>query len=183
MSGACENNWKKHSGLKRCFEKWQNKLPLYNRRLNNFSAVLLNAQLPELDHRIQDGGRNHDLTAERLNRSPWIYVPEKLKPEERAPDSIQFNLVDLTPSEIDHFAQLTAESGVKLKIFGRSRDNARAFWNLQFLPEKFDLPKTRDMLMKACHVRLPARLTVEDCISISDVILTAVATAKRGAAA
>ena len=183
MSGAYEHNWKKHIGLKRCFEKWQNKLPLYNLRLNNLSAVLLNAQLPELERRVQDGRRNHDLTAERLNRSPWISVPEKLDLEERAPDSIQFNLVDLTPSEIDHFEQLTAESGVKMQIFGRSRDNARAFWNWQFLPETFDLPKTRNMLTKACDVRLPARLTVDECVAISDAILSAITAVKRGAAA
>ena len=65
MSGAYEHNWKKHIGLKRCFEKWQNKLPLYNLRLNNLSAVLLNAQLPELERRVQDGRRNHD---------PWLSI-------------------------------------------------------------------------------------------------------------
>jgi dTDP-4-amino-4,6-dideoxygalactose transaminase len=38
MSGAYEHNWKKHPVLHAAFERWQNKLPLYNLRLNNLSA-------------------------------------------------------------------------------------------------------------------------------------------------
>ena len=52
--------------------------------------------------------------ADRLNASAWIEVPDALGPEERAPDSIQFNLIDM-PSD-DHaraFADAAAASGVK----------------------------------------------------------------------
>ena len=163
MSGAYEHNWMKHQGDQAHFKKWQNKLPLYNLRINNLSAVLINAQLPELNRRIENGRRNHDFTAERLNTSPWISVPEKLAPEERAPDSIQFNLINLDTDEIDLFEKITSQSGLNVQIFGRTKDNARAFWNWQFLPESFELPKTRKMLMSACDVRLPSRLTFDEC--------------------
>ncbi|MGB1915083.1 MAG: DegT/DnrJ/EryC1/StrS family aminotransferase, partial [Paracoccaceae bacterium] len=174
MSGAYEHNWIKHQGDQAHFKKWQNKLPLYNLRINNLSAVLINAQLPELNRRIEKGRRNHDFTAEHLNTSPWISVPEKLTPEERAPDSIQFNLINLDTDEIDLFEKITSQSGLNVQIFGRTKDNARAFWNWQFLPESFELPKTRKMLMSACDVRLPSRLTLDECKAISDVILSAI---------
>ena len=183
MSGAYEHNWIKHQGDQVHFKKWQNKLPLYNLRINNLSAVLINAQLPELNRRIEKGRRNHDFTAEHLNTSPWISVPEKLTPEERAPDSIQFNLINLDTDEIDLFEKITSQSGLNVQIFGRTKDNARAFWNWQFLPESFELPKTRKMLMSACDVRLPSRLTLDECKAISDVILSAISRIKSGVAA
>ena len=183
MSGAYEHNWMKHQGDQANFKKWQNKLPLYNLRINNLSAALINAQLPELNSRIEKGRRNHDFTAERLNKSPWISVPAKLMPEERAPDSIQFNLINLDTDEIDLFEKITSQSGLNVQIFGRTKDNARAFWNWQFLPETFELPKTRKMLMSACDVRLPSRLSLDECKAISDVILYAISTIKSGVAA
>ena len=183
MSGAYEHNWIKHQGDQANFEKWQNKLPLYNLRMNNLSAALINAQLPELNRRIEKGRRNHDFTAERLNESPWISVPTKLTPEERAPDSIQFNLINLDTDEIELFEKITSQSGLNVQIFGRTKDNARAFWNWQFLPETFELPKTRKMLMSACDVRLPSRLSLDECKAISDVILYAISTIKSGVAA
>ena len=183
MSGAYEHNWMKHQGDQAYFKKWQNKLPLYNLRMNNLSAALINAQLPELGSRVQKGRLNHDFTAERLDKSPWISVPAKLEPEQRAPDSIQFNLVDMNSTEIDLFEEITSGSGLNVQIFGRTKNNARAFWNWQFLPETFELPKTRKMLMTACDVRLPSRLNLDECEAISEVILSAIMTIKSGVAA
>ena len=173
MSGAYEHNWEKHHGERHFFEKWQNQLPLYNMRLNNLSALIVDSQIPYLDERIENGRRNHDIAAKKLSHSEWIHVPEKFKHEARAPDSIQFNLVGLTPLEVSQFCDLINRMGVALQVFGNSKDNARAFWNWDFLPERFNLPKTRGMLMNACDVRLPARLNVDDCNSIAEMILEA----------
>ncbi len=173
MSGAYEHNWKKHPVLQEAFGRWQNRLPLYNLRLNTLSAAVIRPQLPELARRVADGRRNHDLVAERLNRSPWIAVPAKLEPELRAPDSIQFNLVGMSPDETAAFATEAEARGVKVQVFGASKDNARAFWNWQFLGEMPELPRTRAMLMQACDVRLPARLTPEECGIVADILLQA----------
>ncbi|MEX0306698.1 MAG: DegT/DnrJ/EryC1/StrS family aminotransferase [Ruegeria sp.] len=177
MSGAYEHNWKKHSGspeLEQAFAKWQNQLPLYNLRMSNLSAAVIRPQIPELARRVRDGLANHDYVADRLNTSPYIDVPTPLAPEQRAPDSIQFNLVDLSDDEIRAFAAASEARGVKVQVFGLSQDNARAFWNWQFLPEQFDLPQTRAMLMKACDVRLPVRLTREELDVITDILLASV---------
>ncbi|MCA0927486.1 DegT/DnrJ/EryC1/StrS family aminotransferase [Ruegeria profundi] len=182
MSGAYEHNWKKHKGprgdnspeLEQAFARWQNQVPLYNLRMNNLSAAVIRPQLPELARRVRDGLSNHDYVAERLNTSPHIDVPAPLAPERRAPDSIQFNLVGMDEGEIRAFAAASEARGVKVQVFGLSEDNARAYWNWQFLPEKFDLPKTRDMLMRACDVRLPVRLTRAELDVIADILLASV---------
>jgi len=182
MSGAYEPNWKKPQGpqgdnspeLQEAFARWQNKLPLYNLRLSNLSAAVIRPQLPELARRVRDGLANHDYVAGRLNTSPHIEVPAPLPPEQRAPDSIQFNLVGMQEHEIRAFAAASEARGVKVQVFGLSEDNSRAFWNWQFLPESFDLPKTRDMLMKACDVRLPVRLTRKELDVIADILLASV---------
>ncbi|NSX54738.1 DegT/DnrJ/EryC1/StrS family aminotransferase [Parasulfitobacter algicola] len=173
MSGAYEHNWKKHPVLQEAFVKWQNKLPLYNLRLQNLSAAVIRPQLAEIPRRVQDGRANHDYVAARLNVSPWLAVPDKLAPEERAPDSIQFNLVGMNDTQIKAFAKAALAGGVKVQIFGQSQDNARAFWNWQFLNDLPELPQTRAMLMRACDVRLPARLQKSDLDFIANAITAA----------
>ncbi|TCP63080.1 dTDP-4-amino-4,6-dideoxygalactose transaminase [Rhodovulum bhavnagarense] len=175
MSGAYEHNWKKHHGLQNSFARWQNKLPLYNLRLQNLSAAVIRPQLAEIERRVTDGRANHDYVAGQLNCSPWLDVPHALGPETRAPDSIQFNLVDFdTDDEAIAFQQEAAARGVAVQVFGLSQDNARAFWNWQFIPGPMpDLPKTRQMLMRACDTRLPARLTRPDLDFIAGVLIEA----------
>jgi len=166
MSGAYEHNWKKHKApegdntgeLETAFARWQNQLPLYNLRLSNLAAAIIRPQLDEVPRRVRDGRANHDYVAGLLNASPWLQVPEKLTPEERAPDSIQFNLEGMDNTQILAFQEAANARGIKVQVFGQSTDNARAFWNWQFVPEKQELPQTRAMLMSACDVRLPARL-------------------------
>lgn len=174
LSGAYEHNWKKHPVLHEAFAKWQNKLPLYNLRMSNLSAAVIRPQLAELDRRVRDGRRNHDYVAERLRQSPWITVPPSLPQEERAPDSLQFSLRDMSDADVDDFVDTAKAMGVSIQVFGRSADNARAFWNWEFLGPAPDLPKTRAMLARACDCRLPARLTLTECDAVADVILSAV---------
>lgn len=181
MSGAYEHNWKAHlartpedeAALKAAFDHWQNKLPLYNLRLGNISAAIVRAQLAEIPRRVSDGRRNHDYLAEKLSVSPWIAVPEKLAPEERAPDSIQFNLLGMAEDEVRAFQDASAARGVKVQVFGLSTDNARAFWNWEFLGKAPSLPMTREMLMKACDARLPARLTLPEIDVIAEALIKA----------
>ena len=175
MSGAYEHNWKKHPVLQTAFAAVQNKLPLYNLRLSNLSAAVIRPQLPELARRVRDGLKNHDYVAARLDTSPYIEVPAPLPQERRAPDSIQFNLVGLDTAQIRAFAEAAKARGVTVQVFGQSADNARAFWNWEFLGDVPELPQTRAMLMRACDVRLPVRLSREELDTIADLLLDAVA--------
>ncbi len=178
MSGAYEHNWKKHPVLAEPFARWQNKLPLYNTRMSNLSAAVIRPQLPLLRDRVRRGLENHDHVAARLAASPWIDVPAPLAPETRAPDSLQFNLVGMSDDEVRSFMDEAKARGVDVQVFGLHRDNARAFWNWQFLPNPGPLPKTRAMLSRACDTRLPVRLTRPELDFIADALLAAVAQVK-----
>jgi dTDP-4-amino-4,6-dideoxygalactose transaminase len=183
MSGAYEHTWTKHAVPASAITHWQNKLPLYNLRMSNLSAAIIRPQLAELPRRVRDGLRNHDHVAALLNACPNLDVPAPLDGESRAPDSIQFNLCEMTDAQAKLFAAAAASRGLKVQIFGQSTDNARAFWNWQFLGDAPDLPRTRAMLMRACDVRLPARLTLDQCDVIADVLRDAAQTAAAQIAA
>ena len=174
MSGAYEHNWKKHDIVGEMAETWQNRLPLYNLRMQNLSACVIRPQLAELPRRVRDGLQNHDYVAAQLNDSPHFDVPPPLPRETRAPDSIQFNLTDFTEAEARAFQMFAKENGVGVQVFGLSTDNARAFWNWQFIEgEMPGLPKTRAMLANACDVRLPVRLTRDELDFVTGALLDA----------
>ncbi len=183
MSGAYEHNWKKHPVLQDAFAAHQNQWPLYNLRMSNLSAAVIRPQLPHLAQRVEDGRRNHDHVADLLAQSPRVNVPAPLPGEVRAPDSIQFNLVDMTDAQVKAFVAAAGANGVKVQVFGASADNARAFWNWQFIPDLPELPATRAMLMRACDVRLPVHLPVHTLDAVADVLLDAIATATTQKAA
>ena len=174
MSGAYEQNWKKHPGMQNSYNYWQNKLPLYNMRMQNLSAAVIRPQLPLIADRVAKGRAGHDRVADRLNASLWLVVPPPLPPEQRAPDSIQFNLNgDWTDAEALQFQALAKRRGVAVQVFGLSEGNARAFWNWEFLGPQPDLPMTRAMLLRACDVRLPTRLTADELDFIAEAIFSA----------
>jgi dTDP-4-amino-4,6-dideoxygalactose transaminase len=180
MSGAYEHNWRKHPVAQDRFRFWQNKLPLYNMRMNNLSAAVARSQIREVPRRVRDGRVNHDYVAGILNRSEWLYVPAPLDQELRAPDSIQFNLRGFdSDEEAIAFQRSANERGVSVQIFGLSEDNARAFWNWQFIEPQSDLTQTRDMLMRACDVRLPARLEKDDLDFIATALVKSAEDVKK----
>ncbi len=174
MSGAYESNWKKHPGMQNSYMLWQNKLPLYNMRMQNLSAAVIRPQLPLVTDRVAKGRAGHDRVGDQLNACAHLLVPPPLPPEERAPDSIQFNLNgDWTDSEALQFQAEAKRRGVSVQVFGLSEGNARAFWNWEFLGPQPDLPQTRAMLMRACDVRLPTRLTMDELDYIARAIVLA----------
>lgn len=188
MSGAYESNWKKHPGMQNSYMLWQNKLPLYNMRMQNLSAAVIRPQLPLVADRVAKGRTGHDRVAATLNTSSHLTVPPALPPEERAPDSIQFNLYgDWSDAQALAFQAEAKKRGVSVQVFGLSENNARAFWNWEFLgPESFggtDLPQTRAMLMRACDVRLPTRLTEDELDFIADALVAAAETVRGRIAA
>lgn len=180
MSGAYEQNWKKHPGLQNSYLAWQNKLPLYNMRMQNLSAAVIRPQLPLLAERVRRGRENHDYLAALLEGSPHLRVPPALKGEARAPDSLQFSLIGgWSEAEARAFAQSCGDQGAPVQIFGLTEGNARAFWNWEFLGPPPDLPKTRAMLMRTGDLRLPVRLTAPELDRLAQILLQAAA-AQRG---
>jgi dTDP-4-amino-4,6-dideoxygalactose transaminase len=188
MSGAYEHNWQKHNSqrnnaLNEAFARCQNQYPLYNQRLSNLAAAVVRPQLAEVPRRVRDGRANHDYVAAKLDATPFLTVPSKLDPELRAPDSLQFNLVDFSSEEAAAFQSAAKAFGVSVQVFGLSTDNARAFWNWEFLGDAPELPKTRQMLSKACDTRLPARLKQPELDLIAQALIAAATQIKAKQAA
>jgi perosamine synthetase len=174
MSGAYETNWKKHPGMQNSYMLWQNKLPLYNMRMQNLSAAVIRPQLPLVKERVIKGRRGHDRVASRLAACAYLTIPPPLPPEARAPDSIQFNLKgDWSDAQAVEFQAQAKQRGITVQVFGLSEGNARAFWNWEFLGPQDDLPQTRAMLMRACDLRLPTRLSDAELDTIAEAILAA----------
>ena len=174
MSGAYEYNWKKHPGLQNSYHHWQNRLPLYNMRMQNLSAAVIRPQLPLVAARVAQGRANHDRMAALLNAAGHFDVPPALPPEERAPDSIQFRLAGAwSDDQARRFEAASKRRGAAAQVFGLSPDNARAFWNWQFLGETPELPKTRTMLMRTADLRLPARLDAADIAFLAEALIAA----------
>lgn len=184
MSGAYESNWKKHPGMQNSYMLWQNKLPLYNMRMQNLSAAVIRPQLPLVAERVQKGRAGHDRVAAKLNTSAHLAVPPALPPEQRAPDSIQFNLSgDWSDAQALAFQAEAKKRGVSVQVFGLSEGNARAYWNWEFLGPQPELPQTRAMLMRACDVRLPTRLTEAELDFIATSLVAAAAAVRDRIAA
>ena len=174
MSGAYEHNWKKHTAVSDRFVHWQNKLPLYGMRMNNLSAAIARSQLPDVQRRARRGRENYDHLAALLTASGRFDVPQPLRSEVRAPDSIQFALSDLESDEdAAKFQRNASEMGVQVQIFGLSRDNARAFWNWRFLDPQPGLSQTRNILKRTCDLRLPIQLDKAELEAIAGALVEA----------
>jgi hypothetical protein len=79
----------------------------------------------------------------------------------------------MTNIQVDDFITQASTLGLKVDVFGRSKDNARAFWNWEFLNNIPDQPTTRAMLNRACDVRLPTRLSLQECDLVAKTIIDA----------
>ena len=172
-NGSYEDKWQHHDIPADVMARVQNNMPMFGLRLNTLSAVLIRAQLEHLDQRVLDGRRNHDHVAKRLQALNSVKVPAAYAAELRAPDSLQFNLPHLSDDEVDAFVSDAKRRGLHIQVFGRSKNNSRAYWNWGFLNDVPDLPQTRAMLMRACDLRLPARLTLAECDLIADTLIAA----------
>ncbi|MBL4806309.1 MAG: aminotransferase class I/II-fold pyridoxal phosphate-dependent enzyme [Rhodobacteraceae bacterium] len=179
MSGAYEHNWAKHMTDDVPFEKYQNMFPLFNLRMSNLSAAVIHPQIAEVDGRVAKGLKNYEYVEAKLNNSPFIEVPKADAREVRAPDSLQFNLIGFDDAEAFDVMEISRQRGNMISIFGMQGDNARVFWNWKFIGNVPELPMTRAMLKRACDIRLPIGLSVEELDQTVDFILTCVADAKN----
>ena len=173
LHGSYEDKWQHHDIPPEAMDRVQNNLPMFGLRLNTLSAVLIRAQLEHLVSRVLHGRRNHDHVANRLRALNSVEVPPAYPAEQRAPDSLQFNLPHISEDALDAFVADANRRGLHIQVFGRSKNNSRAYWNWGFLDDVPDFPQTRAMLMRACDLRLPARLSLEECDLIADALIAA----------
>jgi len=180
MSGAYENNWRNHNfNFTNIFEKYENRLPIYNMRLNNLSAILIRAQISLIEDRARRGLEKVNYLKALLSRSKLISIPEVNNREEQSPDSIQFNLIDFSKDEASQFMKLVRDRGLSLYVLGLHEGNARVFWNWKFLGDIPELPKTKRVLMKACDMRVPLTFDQEQLRMIAETIISTLSEVKN----
>lgn len=164
-AGSYEQLYKKHSSRPfddELFEELKPHVPNFSLRMNNLTAAVVRSQIPTLPEKIAEYNQKYRQLENILAVADNIYIPSPLKGLKRAPDSIQFTLLNLTTEQIDKFVKGTAERGVKIQIFGRL-DNARYFKNWQYsFAEMPELQQTDKIISCACDLRISLSFTRED---------------------
>lgn len=172
-AGSYEKLYKKHFARPfddNLFEKLKPHVPNFSLRMSNLTAAVLRPQLEHLENKISQGIQRYDRLVEILSSVRNIYIPAPLSKVKRAPDSLQFNILGLTSSQVDQFVQQTSERGVAIQIFGRA-DNSRYYKNWQYsFTEIPSLQKTESIICSACDLRLPSSFDFDDLNLIGYII-------------
>ena len=154
------------------FERWKGTTPNFSMRMSNLAAALLRPQLSLLADRAMGWNLRYGQLAERFAEIPHVVLPERGPKEEYVASSIQFNLVDLSPDQMDAFQSLCAERGVFLKWFGR--EHAVGFTsshhNWEYMAETAALPQTDAVMSGLFDMRIPLSLTTDDVALIAQIM-------------
>ena len=180
-AGAYEALSGKHLTVpsKEHFKDYPVTLPNYSLRMSNLAAAVIRPQLKTIDERTKIYQERHDKLVEILEArvGDHLSIPQ-LTPEvtQMVHDSLQFNLdKKFTPEMIEDFLKECGEHGLPVELFGH-KTNARNFINWGFAPADVPLPKTADMLSRACDVRLPLMWDDEDFTDMANVIIESIET-------
>ncbi len=155
-------------------------VPNFSLRMNNLTASVIRPQISTIEERVKAYNANYEKLTNILSSVDNIYIPATLENVTRVGDSIQFNLINLTPTKADEFVRGVAERGVKIQIFG-STDNSRYFktWRYSFESEP-KLQQTDSIISFACDLRLPLSLTEDDITLLGDIITNVLYDVIRG---
>jgi dTDP-4-amino-4,6-dideoxygalactose transaminase/ubiquinone/menaquinone biosynthesis C-methylase UbiE len=172
-SGSYEKLYKKHLARPfddNLFEEMKPHVPNFSLRMNNLTAAVLRPQIKFLENKIFQNNQKYTRLVEILSSIRNIYIPSSLEKVQRAPDSLQFNLLGLTSEQVDKFVEQTSERGVVIQIFGRN-DNSRYYKNWQYsFTETPNLEQTESIIASACDLRLPSSFNFDDLNLIGYII-------------
>lgn len=167
-AGSFEKSYEKHFIDSAKLPEFQKKIPTYNQRISNVTAAIARTQIPLIDKNGEKYNRNFSTLSGILGESDYIDIPEVEEGVYKIYDSAQFNLVNLSGDQIERFVELMKMEGIGISVFGIESDNARCYWNWEYIREKHDLPETRDTLVAACDLKLPLYLDQKDMTVIGE---------------
>jgi len=164
-AGSYEKLYRKHIARPLnddLFEAMKQYVPNFSLRMNNLTASVIRPQISTIEERVKAYNANYEKLTNILSSVDNIYIPATLENVTRVGDSIQFNLINLTPTKVDEFVRGVTERGVKIQVFG-STDNSRYFktWRYSFESEP-KLEQTDSIISFACDLPLPLSLTEDD---------------------
>lgn len=178
-AGAYEGLSAKHTAVpsKEYFKDYPTRLPNYSLRMSNLAASVIRPQIKTIDERIELYRKRYETLTTTLNLSVGDYLTfPQLTPEVTVMvhDSLQFHLdKKFTPEMVQAFLQECTDHGLPVELFGH-RSNARNFVNWGFAPADCPLPKTAEMLSRACDVRLPLMWEDEDFDDMARVLIESI---------
>lgn len=178
-AGAYEGLSGKHMTVpdKEHFKDYPTTIPNYSLRMSNLAASVIRPQIKTLDERIA----KYNARYEKLQANLESRVGKHLSIPKLTPgvtlmvhDSMQFNLdKKFTPEMIEQFLKECSDHGLPVELFGH-KTNARNFVNWGFAPTNVPLPKTAEMLARACDVRMPLMWDDEDFEDMADVLVESI---------
>lgn len=177
LSGAYEQNYRKHFSASPLFAELAGKLPLHNARMSNLTAAVARAQIGLLEHKGRRYREMYGYLRRELTATGRVGFPYEYARERRMPDSLQFWIPDYDTRQMRAFIQSVREAGLPLAGFAE-KDNARAYYNWRYLGRSMpDLPRTREAIRNLCDMRLASGLGQAHL----DYIVSAVRTALQEA--
>lgn len=169
-AGSFEKSYEKHFIDSDQLPILQKKIPTYNQRISNVTAAIARTQIPLIDDNGEKYNRNFSILADIIDKNDCIDIPDVEDRVYKIYDSAQFNLVGLSGDQIERFVDLMKMEGIGISVFGIESDNARCYWNWEYIKEKHHLPETRETLVAACDLKLPLYLEKEDMAIIGETI-------------
>ena len=172
-AGCYEKLYKKH--LARpfdddLFEELKPTVPGFSLRMNNLTAAVIRPQINKLEAKVAQYKKRYNRLIGLLASVDRIRIPNPPEKCDRAPSSIQFNLLNLTTKQLDKFIKETAVRGVKIQVFGRF-DNARYFKNWRYsFAEIPDLEQTDEIISFACDLRISLSFSLEDIDNLASIV-------------
>jgi len=171
MSGAYESNWQSHMPEESHLLYWSTRLPLFNMRMSNPSAVIIKHQIPHVVERISSMRQKYEVIADHLRQFDFFIIPQKLPKVIDAPDSVQFGFNQHVSTKfIQNFYDNLKLADLNVTSFSLNKNNARAFWNWGFLDSVPVLPKTRGILERYFDMRIMDQWSFEEAKSIAEQI-------------
>tara|TARA_Y100001968_G_scaffold8503_1_gene7168 strand:+ start:19220 stop:20407 length:1188 start_codon:yes stop_codon:yes gene_type:complete len=173
MSGSYENNYSLHSSKDLDIaEKYRNKLPIFNVRMNNLTAAIAIPQIDHIESTIKSVNNNYKSLKDALSSNKLISFPEENNNIRPVRDSAQFR-IKIKEEERRELKSSLNNEGIPISYFGgENNTNARLYKNWNFLdPKKYDLPNTIDNLSEVFDLRLPIHFTKEVIETVANVIM------------
>lgn len=179
LSGAYENLYRFHGIDSKLFDKNKKLLPLFNMRYTEIQAAMALPQLKSLDERAAAYRDLHGRLLQKIRKASNLVVfPDEDGREVRVPDSLQFRIPSFSAQQMKRFVTEVQAKGLPLFGLGIDKDNARAFWNWEYLGKTSNLEATRYILATTCDMRLPISLTDEHLDYAANAIGAAARTAE-----
>ncbi len=146
--------------------------PNYSGRMDNLRAAILRAQLPLLDENCRRWNERYQALEKRLSQNPQIRLSARPEKERYVGSSLQFRVEALADHQINKFVTTCGERGVELKWFGGKEPHGftSRYDSWRYIESKQHLPNTLSILATTFDLRIPLTFSVEDMVTIGEII-------------